>query len=379
MQDNIENVDLLVKMRLCEPQYFYMVKQAYSKLNQMEYFTKRFNNFIIPTNSEVEITKYDKDVFVDIPALYIHGNQYYDAIINIMIDTSNGMNGDVQICGNCTGEILLDMPPNGVGAEIAKFRHSKRGYYKVPKGCELIDSKYLGKIFFAFSKDYVLYSRYSPTSVDDNIFLSEYVTSYSAKAYKNLLFQHESYMINKGAMQVFNEEMHYNIAGEAVERKLCRDIIYPHIRELRQYKITPLNSGSIIQRSEFGLDTARHRCVPMTTLTKHVDTPFDKLGNMNNLAMLFEKQCRIKDRSKLIFLQQDRDEERQHKVIERTPQFVQRKKRLAPYDPKDTYKDYKDMKADNHDDSVKYAKSHHIQQKQAEQELEEPQGVFYFW
>ena len=78
-------------------------------------------------------------------------------------------------------------------------------------------------------------------------------------------------------------------------------------------------------------------------------------------------------------IQQEKDEARQSKlIVEHKPKYVQKKKRLAPYNPNDTFEDYKARKEASHDKSVQYHK--HVSNAVAEaSELAEPEGVQYLW
>lgn len=379
MQEDTKTISLIDKMKdYMQPQYVNMLKNALNKFMEIEYFQDRACNYVISENAIANVFEDDRDIIIDIPAQFRYKGKNYDAEINLFLDKSRDIDGEVTIGYVCSGEIFLEMPLEKA-KEIKKFNTAKKGTYRPPRGTEIVNSKYLGKTFFAFSKDYTLCAKYNPTQDVEAIKLSTLEALYSAKSHKNALFYHTENIVNKGAMQVFNEVINYDIEGNPTERLLCKDIIFPNIRELRQYKIIPTNSGCTIQRTEYGLDIARKRQVPMTTLTKHIGTNFDKLGSMSNLALLFEKQCRMQDRSKLITFQQEKDEEKQHNhVVPRTPKFVQRKKRLAPYNPNDTYEDYKARKENSHDASIKYAKQNPTKQNQ-ELDTTPPEGVLYLW
>ena len=375
MQNKIVNLTDKLKDNV-QPQYVNMFSNALRKFGSIEYFNDKASNYVVYEDAILDIYEDDTDIMIDIPAKFMYKGEYYNAEINILLDKTNDIDGEVSIGYVCSGEIILNIPLNKAN-EIKKYNTAKNGTYKIPKGSEIVNSKYLGKTFFAFSKDYTFFAKYNPTQESEAIKLSEFEVLYSAKAHKSTLFYHTDNILNKGAMQVFNEVMIYDEECKPQERLLCKDIVFPNIRELRQYRILPTKNGSTIQRSEYGLDIARKRSVPMTTLTKHIGTDFDKLGSMSNLAMLFEKQCRTQDRSKLITLQQEKDMARQqHKVVPHTPKYVQKKKRLAPYNPNDTYEDYKNRKENNHDASIKYNQQN---KKEDNGQISQPEGVLYLW
>ena len=379
MEQSNKPTNLVEKLKdYVQPQYLGMLSNAIKKFSDIPYYNDKSCNYVIFENSIPNIYEDDTDLIIDIPAQFLYKGVYYNAEINLVIDKTNDIDGEVHIGYVCSGEIMLNVPLNK-SSEIKKYLTSKNGNYRMPKGSEIVSSKYLGKTFFAFSKDYTFYAKYDPTQEVENIKLSEFEILYSAKAHKSTLFYHTDNILNKGAMQVFNEVLVYNLENKPMERLLCKDIVFPNIRELRQYRIIPTKNGSTIQRSEYGMDIARKRTVPMTTLSKHIGTDFEKLGSMSNLAMIFEKQCRMQDRSKLITLQQEKDMERQKRcVVERMPKYVQKKKRLAPYNPNDTYEDYKIRKENSHDQSIKYAKQNHTQNNK-NVENTPPEGVLYLW
>lgn len=379
MEHNNKATNLTDKLRqYIQPKYVNMLNNAMKKFGSIDYFNEKSCNYVVYEDVVPEIYEDDTDLIIEIPAKFAYKGTRYDAEINLFVDKTRDIDGEIGIGYVCSGEIMLNVPMNKA-TEIKKYNTAKNGTYRLPKGSEIVTSKYLGKTFFAFSKDYNFYAKYDPTQDIENIKLSELEILYSAKAHKTALFYHTENLLNKGAMQVINEVMIYDINGNPVERLLCKDIVFPNIRELRQYRIIPTRNGCTIQRSEYGLDIARNRNVPMTTHTKHIGTNFDKLGSMGNMAMLFEKQCRMQDRSKLITLQQEKDMERQQKcVAERKPKYVQKKKRLAPYNPNDTYEDYKARKENSHDQSIKYAKQNHTEDKK-HMDTTPPEGVIYLW